>query len=385
MRYLQLALSNVKRSLVRALFTTLAATIAFLLFALLSGLVLGLDETLERLSDTRIRVLSRTGPMHPLPISYRNRIATIDHVRKVTHATIFGGYFQTPTNPVSAAGIDIVDFLDVVPEIRVPDEQLDRVLQSRAGAIVGSETAKRYGWNLGDRIPLKSAFWTNNRGDQSWDFEVLAIANTGPDDDKVFADGVFFDYRYLNESRTTHKNTVQHFVVAIDNPEHFSSVAREIDELFKNSLAETRSFSEKQWVSSQLRQVEDLRAFVQLVVGSVFFSLLFLVGTMMIQSTKRRITEFGVLKAIGFGEWDIAMMIVSETSVFVIGGAIVAMVVATFAFPPIYAFLAFVTMSLPKSVYWNALIIAIGSVVLTSLWPVLHLYRLSITDAIAGR
>jgi putative ABC transport system permease protein len=198
-------------------------------------------------------------------------------------------------------------------------------------------------------------------------------------------DGVFFDCRYLNESRTTRKDTVQHFIVAIEDSEHFASVARDIDRLFSNSFAETRSLSEKQWVSSQLRQVEDLRTFVRLVVGSVFFSLLFLIGTMMIQSTKKRIPEFGILRSIGFSERVIAMMIISEASTFLIGGACVALIMATFAFPPIYAFIGFVTIPLPQNIYWNALIIAIGSAVLTSLWPIRALGNLSIPDAIADR
>lgn len=385
MRYLPLILSNLNRNLVRTSLTITATMVAFLLYAILSGLVLGLDGILERLSDTRIRVLNRAGPMQPLPISYGNRIAKVDHVRKVTHATLLGGYFQTPANPVSSAGIDIVEFLDVIPEIKIPDGQLESVLRSRTGAIVGAETAKRYNWQLGERIPIKSAFWINNRGGESWEFDILAIANAGPNDDKVFADGLFFDYRYLNESRITHKDTVQHFVVAIDEPRYFTSVARDIDRMFSNSFSETRSMSEKQWVSSQLRQAEDLRVFVKLVVGSVFFSLLFLVGTMMIQSAKKRIPEFGVLKSMGFGERAIATIIISEASVFLIGGAGAAMILATFAFPPIFAFIGFITIPLPQTLYWYALMIAVGSAFLTSLWPVWHLRRLSITDAISGR
>jgi putative ABC transport system permease protein len=384
-RYLLLALAPLKHRPMRALLTTTASIITFLLFALLSGLVLGLDGVLDTLSDTRVRVLNRAGPMQPLPIAYGQSISRIDHVRKVTHATLFGGYFKTPANPVSSAGIDIVDFLDVVPEIIISDKQLKSVLKSRTGAIVGSETAKRYHWQLGDRITLQSAFWTNNRGGEGWDFEILAINNAGPNDDKVFADGVFFDYRYLNESRIRHKNTVQHFIVAIDEPRQFATVARDIDGLFRNSFAETRSLSEKQWVSSQLRQVEDLREFVRLVIGSVFFSLLLLIGTMMIQSTKKRVPEFGILKSIGFKDGMIAMMIISEASVFLIGGACIALIAATFVFPPMYAFIGFVTLPLPPSIYWNALVIAAGSSVLTSLWPIQHLRGLSVSDAIAGR
>ncbi|MDE0037820.1 MAG: ABC transporter permease [Gammaproteobacteria bacterium] len=214
---------------------------------------------------------------------------------------------------MSSAGVDIVEFLDVIPEMRVPPAQLDRVLATRDGAIVGSSTANRFGWRLGDRIPLKSAFWQNDRGNETWSFEVLAIANDGPDDDKLYADGLFFDYRYLNESRLVQKDTVQHFIVALDDPARAATAARAIDELFSNSSYRTRTLSEKQWVSSQLRQLEDLRWFVRVVVGAVFFSLLFLTGTMMIQATKSRTPEFGILKAMGFRDGAISVMILAES------------------------------------------------------------------------
>jgi ABC-type antimicrobial peptide transport system permease subunit len=131
--------------------------------------------------------------------------------------------------------------------------------------------------------------------------------------------------------------------------------------------------------------VEDLRAFVQLVVGSVFFSLLFLVGTMMIQSTKRRISEFGVMRAIGFSSRVITMMVISEVSALLVGGASIAMILATFAFPPVFAFVGLIALPLPPSIYPNVLIIAAVSVILTSVWPVMHLHNLSITEAMSGR
>ncbi|MYJ76455.1 MAG: ABC transporter permease [Gammaproteobacteria bacterium] len=286
---------------------------------------------------------------------------------------------------MSSAGVDLVEFLDVIGEIRVPPDQLDRVLASRSGAVVGSSTANRFGWRLGDRVPIKSAFWINNQGNETWTFEVLAIANSGPDDDKLYADGLFFDYRYLNESRTVQKDTVQHFIVALDDPTRAATVASAIDELFSNSPHQTRTLSEKQWVSSQLSQIEDLRLFVELVVGAVFFSLLFLTGTMMVQAAKARTPEFGILKAMGFGDGAIAMTILAESSPVCLGGAAVGLVVGALSLPVIYEFGGGPVLPLPFGVYASGLAFAIGLSGLISLWPIIHLRRLSVTQAIAGR
>ena len=380
-----LAVSNTFRSPLRWALTFSATVVAFVLYAILNGVVSGIDGAFDRLGDTRLRVLNRTGPLEPLPIAYGARLSTVDNVRKVTHATLLGGYYQNLNQPVSSAGVELVEFLDVIPEMSVPPDQLERVLASRTGAIVGSSTANRYGWSLGDRVPIKSAFWINDEGNENWTFEVLAIANSGADDDKLYSDGLFFDYRYLNESRTVHRDTVQHFIVALDDPTRAASVARAIDELFRNSSHATRTLSEKQWVSSQIRQMEDLRLFVQFAVGAVFFSLLFLTATMMIQTTKARTPEFGILKSIGFNDSSISMMILAESSTVCLGGAFIGLVIGSLVFPPIFEFVGMPELPLPPAVYASALGFAIGLSLLVAVWPIVHLRRVPITQAIGGR
>lgn len=381
----RLAVSNTFRSPLRWTLTFLATFVAFMLYTVLNGVVSGLDGALDRLSDTRLRVLNRTGPLETLPIAHGSRIANLDDVRRVTHATLLGGYYQDLNQPVSSAAVDLEAFLDVVPEIRVPRDQLERVLAARTGAIVGSSTANRFGWRLGDRVPIKSAFWINDQGDETWAFDVLAIANSNPEDDKLYADGLFFDYAYLNESRVAGKDTVQHFIVALEDPTRAAPVAKAIDGLFANSSHPTRTLSEKQWVSGQLRQLEDLRLFVELVVGAVFFSLLFLTGTMMVQAARSRRPEFGILKAMGFADGSISMMILAEAFVVCAGGAATGLLAGALSLPPILEFAGAPALDLPGEVYATAIALAIALAGLISLWPMAYLRRVSVTDAIGGK
>ncbi len=381
----RLAVDNTFRSPLRWTLTFLATFVAFMLYTVLNGVVLGLDGALDRLSDTRLRVLHRTGPLETLPIGNISRIANLDDVRRVTHATLLGGYHQNLNQPVSAAAVDLEAFLDVVPEIRVSRDQLDRVLASRTGTIVGSSTASRFGWRLGDRVPIKSAFWINDQGNETWTFDVLAIANSHPEDDKLYADGLFFDYAYLNESRVAGKDTVGHFIVALEEPTRAASVAKAIDGLFANSSHPTRALSEKQWVSGQLRQLEDLRLFVELVVGAVFFSLLFLTGTMMVQAARSRRPEFGILKAMGFSDGSISMMILAEAFVVCAGGAFTGLLAGALSLPPILEFAGAPGLDLPGEVYATAIALAIALAGLISLWPMTYLRRVSVTEAIGGK
>ena len=381
----RLAVSNTFRSPLRWALTFLATFVAFMLYTILNGVVSGLDGAFDRLSDTRLRVLNRTGPLEPLPIAYAARIANLDGVRRVTHVTLHGGYYQDLSQPVSSAAVDLEAFLDVVPQIRVPRDQLERVLALRTGAVVGSATASRLGWRLGDRVPVKSAFWINDQGNENWTFDVLAIANDHPDDDKLYADGLFFDYAYLNESRVAAKDTVQHFVVALEDPTRAASVAKAIDALFANSSHRTRTLSEKQWVSGQLRQLEDLRLFVALVVGAVFFSLLFLAGTMMVQAARSRRPEFGILKAMGFSDGSISMMILAEAFLISVGGALGGLLAGALSLPSIFEFANVPGLALPDEVYATALAYGIALAGVISLWPMAYLRRVSVTEAIGGR
>ena len=264
----RLALGNVFRSPLRSALTFSATVVAFLLYAILNGIVSGLDGALDQLGDTRLRVLNRTGPLEPLPIAYGARLSSVENVRKVTHATLFGGYYH---------------------------------------------------------------------------------------------------------------------VVALDDPARAASVAAAIDQLFGNSSHETRTISEKQWVTSQVRQIEDLRLFVELVVGAVFFSLLFLTGTMMIQSTKARVPEFGILKSLGFHHGAISMMVLAESSITCVGGALLGLAIGALSFPTVFEFIGAAVLPLPAVVYASALAFSLGLSVLISVWPIVHLRRVPITRAIGGR
>ena len=129
--------------------------------------------------------------------------------------------------------------------------------------------------------------WVKDDGSPDWTFEIVGYVNAGENDERVFANELYFNYEYLDEARATGKGTVHQYVVAIDDASRATEISQAIDHLFANSSAETTTLNEREYVVAQLRQVGDVRMFVNSIIGAVLFTLLFLAGNTMSQSVRR--------------------------------------------------------------------------------------------------
>ena len=328
MKYLFLIRAGLWRKPIRTVLTGLGVAVAFLLFGLMHGVIAGFDTALDTMSETRLRVQSRASGIESMPIAHANRIAQLKGVQRIAPFSAVGAYYQEPKNSFSSAALDIEAFLEVLPEIKIPPEQVDAMMRTRTGAIIGATLAEKYGWSIGDQIPIKSFLWTNEDGTADWMVEIAAIANAGPDDDKLFAGEMYLHWDYFDESRATGKGTVHQFVVAIDDPTRAGAIAEEIDALFANSSDETTTVNEREYITSFIRQAGDVRSFVAYVLGAVLFTLLFLTGTTMMQSIRDRTAEFGVLKSIGFTDTSVFVMVLTESLVLCVLAALLGLGIA---------------------------------------------------------
>ena len=172
--------------------------------------------------------------------------------------------------------------------------------------------ARRFNWHIGDRITLHSINWINREGSAEWPLDIVGFVNAGPDDDKTFANELYFNYDYLDQARATGTGTVHQFIVSIDDAAHATEIGVAIDRLFANSSSETTTLNEREYVTAQIRQVGDVRTFVNYIIGAVLFTLLFLAGNTMSQSVRDRIPEFGVLKTLGFSDRSVWLLIAAE-------------------------------------------------------------------------
>jgi len=208
MKYLPLLWAGLWRKPIRTVLTILSITVAFMLFGVLNGVVSGFDYAASKMSDMRLRVTNRANILEAMPISYEARIARIPGVRMVSHLSVLVGYYQEPRNNVSAVGLMLGPFAKMFTEMRVPAEQIEALQNTRDGAVVGGELAKRFNWKVGDRVTLHSLNLVKADGSAEWTFQIVGLVNAGEHDEKVFANELYFNYEYLDEARAMGKGTV---------------------------------------------------------------------------------------------------------------------------------------------------------------------------------
>lgn len=384
MRYLTLLKAGLWRKPLRTILTGAAIAVSFVLFGVMHGVIAGMDGALDKMSDTRLRVMSRASFLEPLPLAHGARIAHVDGVATVAHATIFAGYAGEVYNSVSSIAISDA-FFDTIPELHVPPAQREALRTTRTGALVGKQLALKHGWDIGDRVPLKSFLFALEDGGEAWQFDVVGFVNAGPDDDEMFANEMYFNYAYLDEARAGQKGTVHQFLVRIDDADRAVQIGAAVDALFANSSDETSTMNEKQFARSQLARVGNIKAFIAGVLGAVMFTLLFLTGTTMTQSVRERVSEFGVLKALGFTDATVFTLVVVEALVICLLAAALGLAVSAGVFPSVFSAMGLAGAQLPAEVWATGLGIATLLAVGVAAWPGWRARQLSIVAAISGR
>ena len=382
MKYFSLVLAGLRRRLLRTVLTGVSIFVAFVLLGVTSGVTAGFDQALELMSDARLRVLSRANIIEPMPMAHLQRIEQVEGVSSVSPIAIFPAYYQEPINNVSAAGLDIDAMIGVFPEIALSADEIAQLKSSRTGATVGKTLTDRYGWKVGDRVPLTSYFMAQEDGSNTWTLDIMTIHNDDPGDEELLAGEIYFHYDYLNESRSQNKDTVNMFLVVIDDPEQAGVVSEQIDALFRNSSDETQTMNEKQFLTNQMRSVGDLGTFIAGVQFAVMFTLLFVAGSTMTQSVRERTNEFGVFKALGFTDHQVAGFVAGESILLCVIAAVVGLGLAALVFPAIFGGLGLGGINMDSSVWVLGLGTAVVLGLAVAVLPVSALYRLSVVDAL---
>jgi len=323
MKFLPLVFRNLMRRKVRTIFTVLSLLIAFVLFGALMAIRAAFTLGVDVAGADRLTVIHKVSLIQPLPKSYEARIRAIEGVTGVTHANWFGAYFQEPSNQVQSMAVDPVSWLAMYPEYELPDEQRKAWLASRTGAIVGRDTAQRFGWKVGDRVPLISPIYRKPDG-SPWDFTIEGIYTSDvPGVDKTL---FFFHWAFLDETLATApgfpRGIVGWYVVRVADPSTADQLARAIDEAFANSSAETKTATEKAFVSDFAKQIGDIGSIMMLITAVVMSFILFVAGNAMAQSVRERTNELAVLKTLGFTNARILGLVLLESfTIAVLGGA----------------------------------------------------------------
>lgn len=381
MKYLPLVWNGLWRKRARTIFTLLSIAVAYILFGILSGIDAGFGHSLEVSRLDRLFTDSRFGAT--MPLSYGEQIANVPGVIVVAPRSGMFGFFQDPQNSVFILCADR-RFFALRPEIAISTQQLDILLKTRTGAAVSVEMAQKYGWKIGDKIPIETNT-TRADGNRVWTFDIVAIV----DDLNYPGEGGWFiaNYPYLDQGRVADKGTATRFLIRVKDPARSAQIGRQIDKLFANSATATRTNSERSQMQSGLQFIGDVNFLTDSVLGAVFFMLLFLSGNTMLQSVRERIPEFGVLKAIGFSDIAVFSLVIAESVLLCLLAAAAGLLVSKLVIPivrgPLSNFV--LLLQIPWPAMLRGLGLALMVALLSSLLPAWRVKQLKVVEALVNK
>ena len=385
MKYLSLVWAQLFRSKTRTLLTLLSVVAAFLLFGMLDSVRVAFNSGGSVDGANRLIVASRLSITQSLPVRLQAEIEAIPGVQQVTYAMWFGGIYQDQRNFFPNFSV-APNFFDVYGEYEVPPDQLQAFRDTRAGAAVGESLAKKFGWKIGDTIPLQATIFPRG-GSNDWPLELKAIFRVKDRSNVGAENQLMMNWAYFDESNDYIKNQVSWFTVQLANADQASRVAQAIDALSANSDRETKSQTESAFQQAFAKQFADIGLIVTAIMGAVFFTLLLLTGNTMAQAVRERIPELATLKTLGFSDATVLVLVMVESVLLVVIGGLVGLGLASAIMPGVSAASGGVIAlpTVPAQTWLIGLALMIGIGIIVGVLPALRAQRLKIVDALAGR
>ena len=376
MKFFSFIVANLFRKKTRTVLTVGSFAVALFLFGLLATIDTTFTGSVEIAGADRLIVLNKNSIMQPLPYSYRDRMLQIPGVKGVTYAIWFGGIYQNEKNFIPIMAVDAEGFKKMYTEFVVPQEQWEAFVHDREGCVVGRSTVNKYGWKIGDRIPIKGTIFPG-----AWEFNIRGIYDgTRAEDDTT---QFWFQYKYLDERKEFLKGTVGWYVVKIAMPEDDTSVVAAIDERFANSAFETVTETEKSFAAGFVKQIGNIRLIIISIGTVVLFTLLLVTGSTMAMSVRERTGELAVLKTLGFTDAAVMLLVLAESLMYAVPGALIGLTLAklfTLRGDPTGGLLPFFYLDPERMLMGFALALVAG--IAAGIIPALLAMRLRIVEAL---
>ena len=333
MKYSRLIFANLLRKKARLILTIGSFAVALFLFTFLAVVKSAFSRGTELAGADRLVVINRAGLINTMPLAYRDKILRIQGVKVVTHNNWFGGVYQDEKNFFPQFVIDPENQRQVMTEMKVPEDQWNNFVNDRQGAVVGATLAKRFGWKIGDRIPLKNALYGPTK---TWEFNLDGIyTNDHPGGDES---QFWLQWKYFDENIPERiKSLIGWYVLKLDSPDDAVRVAKAIDTGFANSSTETKTETESAFQAGFAKQLGNIEFLILTIGGVVFFTLLLVTGNTMAISVRERTSELAVLKAIGFTDRFVLFFVLAESLVIALIGGLIGLGLAILAIPVVGA------------------------------------------------
>ena len=377
MKYLSLIKANLLRKKLRTTLTIGSFVVALFLFGFLAIIHGAFNQGVDVAGVDRLMTINKVSIIQPLPISYRDQILRIPGVKRVTFDVWFGGIYQDPKNFFPSFAIDTENQREVYPELQVADEQWKAFLDDREGAIVGPNTAKRFGWKIGDRIPLQAPIYGG-----TFEFNLRGIYHGAREGDDLSQ--FWIQYKYLDEHRPAAlKGQIGWYTVKLDSADDAPRVVKAIDNMFANSPFETKSETLQAMAASWVKQAGNIEFLILAIGGVVFFTLLLVTGNTMALAVRERIGELAVLKAVGFSDRFVLVLVLAESILIALVGGAIGLALAklwTLLGDPTGGMLQSFTLPTLFMLLGIACALAVG--VLAGILPAASAMRLRVVDAL---
>ncbi|MGH8446464.1 MAG: ABC transporter permease [Solimonas sp.] len=378
---LRLARKNMWRHRLRTGLTIAGIAVAIVSFGLLRTVVDSWYAGAELGSSARLITRNEASLSFSLPVTYAPRIRRIAGVTDVTWVNWFGGIYIDDKHFFAQYAVDADTYFDLYPEFVVPSAQLAAFQHDRRGVVVGRKLIRKFGWKIGDQVPLKGTIYPG-----TWSFTIRGIY-TGADD-KVDEGQFILHWEYINEALKrvlpAMADRAGVFVVNIDKPTQAAAISAAIDSDFANSLAETRTETQKAFQLGFIAMVDTILLAIQTVAYVVVLIMMAVMANTMAMAARERVREYATLKALGFRDSFVSMLIVCESlGLSLVGGALG--IVLTFPLADVF-FKATRDLFLVFQVTPLTLALQVGSAVLiglcASVAPAFNSTRVRIVDGL---
>jgi putative ABC transport system permease protein len=385
-RYLPLLWAGLFRKKTRTVLTLLSIVVAFALFGLLQAVEVAFESGADAADAKRLLTTARYSIIEPLPMAYQRRIEQVPGVVGVAYADWFGAKYQNESNAFPVFAVDPTRYLDMYSEFTIARAQRDAFAKTRTGAVVGKRLADRFGWHVGQKLPISSEIHPKTDGSLNWEFDLVGIIDADDPAVRGNTDMVLINVAYFDEARQNGKGKTGWYIVRIADSTQARGISSSIDTLFMNSPDETKTQPEKEFAIGFAKQIGDIGALVTRILIAVFFTILILTGNTMAQSIRERIPELAILKTLGFSDGKVTALVLAEAILLLILGGSLGMGAAVAAMPALNGSTGgrFPPLFVGPETWLLAAAIAAVVALIIGLPPALRANRLKIVDALSG-
>jgi putative ABC transport system permease protein len=376
-------IANLWRKKTRTVLTLLSIVTAFLLFGLLQAVNVLFSAGADFVGATRLVTQARVSFTTSLPMRLLPQIESVEGVDRVMWSQWFGGVWQENTQLVIQA-VDPVRLHDVYPELVMSDAEWKAFAETRTGFVAGRQLADKYGWKIGDKVPIASNIFPQQDGSKAWTFDLVGIYDGKDEEWQRQTNGGWINFAYFDEANQFGRGLAGVYIIRLADPDRAAELAAAIDRMFENSPDETKTQAEKDFTIGFFKQIGDIGLIVRWILFAVFFTLLLVVGNTIAQSVRERIPELAVLKTLGFSNGSVLGFVLAEAAALCVIGGLTGLAIAT----PLGVGIMGAT-GLPVAVDGQVWLMGVVAIVVLSLavglLPALRASRLTIVDALAGR